>query len=159
MYLRGNSIGTDDGRRTTTTTDDRRHTLNLSIGHAVCANALLKIPTPAKTNRPKRGPNREWISKVGGCVEGMWNEDDGGVYFGSPADDRCIRGDPPDPQRMQARRAQEGSNTTPLVVGTANGLRRPRCNWIRLISPGLCFLSFAWGEYAGCVRDDGLCGP
>ncbi len=35
MYVRGNSIGTDDRRRTTDdgqrTTDDGRHTLNLSI--------------------------------------------------------------------------------------------------------------------------------
>ena len=35
MYLRGNSIGTDDGRRTTDDgrrmTDDSRHTLNLSF--------------------------------------------------------------------------------------------------------------------------------
>ncbi len=32
MYLRGNFIGTEDGRwTTTTTTDDRRHTLNLSF--------------------------------------------------------------------------------------------------------------------------------
>ncbi len=98
------------------------------------------------------------ISKVGGCVEGMWNEDNGGVYFGLPADNRCVRGDPPDPQRMQAGQAQEGGNTMLLVVGTANGLRRPRSNWIRQISPGLCFLSFAWGgstpgvyKTTGCV--------
>ncbi len=85
------------------------------------------------------------LPKVGGCVEGTWNEDDGGVHFGLPADNYCVRGDPPNSQRMQAGGAQEGGNTMPLVVGTANGLRRPRCNWIRRISPGLCILSFIWG--------------
>ncbi len=50
----------------------------------------------------------------------MWNENDGGVHFGLPADDRCVRGDLPDSQQMQAGQAQEGGNTTPLVVGTAN---------------------------------------
>ena len=79
------------------------------------------------------------LPKVGGCVEGTWNEDDGGVHFGLPADNYCVRGDPPNSQRMQAGGAQEGGNTMPLVVGTANGLRRPQCNWIRRISPGLCF--------------------
>ncbi len=74
------------------------------------------------------------------------------------ADVRCVRGDPPNPQQMQAGRAQEGGNTTPLVVGTANGLRRPRSNWIRQISPGLCFLSFAWGGVCRvCTRQRGVC--
>ncbi len=38
------------------------------------------------------------VSKVGGCVEGMWNEDNRGVHFGLPADDRCVRGNLPDSQ-------------------------------------------------------------
>ena len=49
MYLRGNSIGTDDGRQTTEdrrqTTDDRRHTLNLSfyrMHHGICDHASLE---------------------------------------------------------------------------------------------------------------------
>ncbi len=48
-------------------------------------------------------------------------EHTGGIYLGPSADDRGVRGDPPDSHRMQAERAEEGSGTAPLVVGAADG--------------------------------------
>ncbi len=73
------------------------------------------------------------IPKVEGRVGRVWDEDTCGVHHGSLADDRSVRGDPPDSQQMQAGRVEEGSSTAPLVVGATDGPGRQRCNWIRQV--------------------------
>ena len=57
----------------------------------------------------------------------------GGVYCGSEADNRGVRGDPPDSTQMQAGRAEEGSSTAPLVVGATDGPGRQQDNWLRRV--------------------------
>jgi hypothetical protein len=61
------------------------------------------------------------LSTAGRCATGVWVEDNGGVYWYPTADDRGVRGDPPDPQQMQTGRAKKGSSTPSLVEGTAHG--------------------------------------
>ncbi len=79
----------------------------------------------AKEHRPKRGPDRVWIylSTIGGCVEGVRDEADGGVHFNSSADGRGVRSDPSDPRRMQTERAKESQYP---VVPTCMGADRIR---------------------------------
>ena len=65
------------------------------------------------------------LPEVDGRVGRVWGEHTGGVHHGPSTDDRGVRGDPPDLNRtMQAGRAEEGSSTTPLVVGATDGLGR-----------------------------------
>ncbi len=73
------------------------------------------------------------IPEVEGRVERVWDEYTCRVHHGSSADDRSVRGDPPDSQQMQAGRAEEGSSTAPLVVGATDGPGCQRCNWIRRV--------------------------
>ncbi len=40
------------------------------------------------------------IFTIRGCLEGVQNEDDGGVYFDPLADGRFVRGDLPDSHQM-----------------------------------------------------------
>ncbi len=61
------------------------------------------------------------LSVVGGCATGVWDENNGGVYQYLMADNRSVRGNPPNPKQMQTGRAKEGSGTMPMVVGTAHG--------------------------------------
>ncbi len=61
------------------------------------------------------------LSMVGGCATGVWDGNNGGVYWYSMADNCGVHGNPPDPKQMQTKQAKEGSGTTPMVVGTAHG--------------------------------------
>jgi hypothetical protein len=76
------------------------------------------------------------IPKVGGCLEGMWDEDHGGVHPNLPADDRSVRWDPTNSTGMQTGQATEEGNSVPLVVGTAYGFGHPRCAVIYLLLHG-----------------------
>ncbi len=97
------------------------------------------------------------LPTVGGHIEGVWNEDNGGVYFDPLADDCYVRGNPLDSHQMQAGQVKERGNTTPMVVVTAHGLGRPLCNWVRRVIVRAFFFSFLYGgEYAWWVQDDGL---
>ncbi len=73
------------------------------------------------------------LPEVDGCVGRVWDEHTCGVHHGLSADDCGVRGNPPDSKRMQAGLAEEGSSTTPLVVGATDGPGRQRCNWIRRV--------------------------
>jgi len=77
------------------------------------------------------------LPEVEGCVGRVWDEHTCGVHHGSSADNRSVRGNPPDSRRMQAGRAEERSSTAPLVVGAADGPGRQRCNWIRRVMVGV----------------------
>jgi hypothetical protein len=60
-----------------------------------------------------------------------WTAHHRGVHRYPSADDRCVRGDPPDPRQMQAGREEAWGNTATLVVGTKDELGRSGHNWIR----------------------------
>jgi hypothetical protein len=80
------------------------------------------------------GP-KTWLDLpvVKGCVGRAWDEHTCGVHHGPLADDRGVCGNPPGSHQMQAGQAKEGGSTTPLVVGTTDGLGRQRCNWNRRV--------------------------
>jgi hypothetical protein len=64
------------------------------------------------------------LPKVDGCVGRVWDEHTCGVHHCLSADDHG----------MQARQAEEGSSTTPLVMGATDGPGRQRCNWFRRVT-------------------------
>ena len=66
------------------------------------------------------------IPKVEGRVGRVWDEHAGGVHHDPSTDDRGVRGDPPNLNRIQGGRAEEGSSTAPLVVGATDGPGRQR---------------------------------
>ncbi len=73
------------------------------------------------------------LSTVSGCFARVWPENNQGVYWYQMADNRGVRGDPPDPQQMQTGQAKEGSSTTPMVMGTAHGPGHQRHIWVRQV--------------------------
>ena len=113
------------------------------------------------------------LPEVDGCVGRVWDEHTCGVHHSSSADDHG----------MQARQAEEGSSTTPLVMGATDGPGRQRCNWFRQVTvrskshpavrqrgtqesnwatrqPSCSVTLFSCGEYLCWVHSDGiLCVP
>ena len=101
------------------------------------------------------------ISKVGGCVEGMWNEDDGGVYFGLPADNRCVRGNPPNPKQNADRARKRGEQYYAFGGGTSPWTWTSKTHLGKTSdgSFGLLLLLLYGEDYAWWVQDEHLlCG-
>ena len=86
------------------------------------------------------------ISTIRGCLEGVRNEDDGGVYFDPSADGRFVRGNLPYSHQTQVGQAEERGDIMPRVVGTTHGPGCPRLNWVRRVTVlSLCLSFFCMG--------------
>jgi hypothetical protein len=106
------------------------------------------------------------IPKIRGRVERVRVAHHRGIHRYPSADNRSVRGDPPDPRQMQTGCEEAWGNTATLVVGTKDELGRSGWYSIRT-SDGSCF----WNQHqcAGLprayvgggvwwVQDDGLLG-
>ena len=70
------------------------------------------------------------ISKIRGSFERVRVAHHRGIHRYPLADNRSVRGDPPNPRQMQTGCEEAWGNTATLVVGTKDELGRRRSNWI-----------------------------